>query len=112
MQSTLADSESGELNEEFGTQSLAPLAAGYRDACANILPSVAAQDNSTYFLVFGLPITIGGFNPFSKMKFNDTKNSTVKGAVNQVSNFFETVQICAFLRPCTNGGQGWMLGCI
>ena len=86
---TLAQSEmsdgSGGLNPLFGTASgYAPFASGFRDACKPILAPLVNADSSTYYLVLGLPVSLGSFNPFKAMG---------------------SAQICLALRPCTDGKQ-------
>ena len=75
----------GGLNPLFGnTFGYAPFASGFRDACQPILAPLVNVDSSTYYLVLGLPLSIGSFNPFKAMG---------------------NAKICLALRPCTDGKQ-------
>ena len=84
MQSDITDGNGG-LNNLFGTVTgLAPFASGFRTACQNIAMPISVEDPNTYFLVAGLPISLGSFNPFSALS---------------------GIEICVALVPCGQSEQ-------
>ena len=81
MQSNLFAGSS--LNGDFGIQNgYLPYAEQFRDGCANLAAPLSRVDKSTYYLIAGLPTSIGSFNPFKAIG---------------------NVQLCVAVRPCTDG---------